>query len=88
MALIDAIATFKLPIQLFTLNTGRLHASTVAMIERVQNHYGTQIEILYPEENEVASYIDHFGLNGFYESEDAKKACCGVRESKAPVSSS
>ena len=82
MVLTDAIASFKLPIQLFTLNTGRLHASTVAMIERVQNHYGAQIEILYPEENEVASYIEHYGLNGFYETEDAKKTCCGVRKVK------
>jgi len=80
MVLTDAIASLSLPIQLFTLNTGRLHSVTVQMIEQVQTHYGIQIESVLPNETDVSTFIADYGLNGFYDSEAAKKACCGVRK--------
>jgi phosphoadenosine phosphosulfate reductase len=80
MVLTDAIAALSLPIQLFTLNTGRLHAVTVQMVEQVQTHYGIQIESVIPNEADVSSLVAQYGLNGFYESEVAKKACCGARK--------
>ena len=82
MVLTDAIAISKAPIHLFTLETGRLHAQTVAMIDSVQQHYGIAIEVLYPEQTDVDAYVKQYGLNGFYDSEEAKKACCGIRKVK------
>ncbi len=80
MVLTDAIAKLALPIQLFTLNTGRLHAVTVSMIDQVQTHYGISIQVVEPNENEVNAFVARFGMNGFYDSEAAKKACCGARK--------
>ena len=80
MVLTDAIATLSLPIQLFTLNTGRLHAVTVAMIDQVQTHYGIEVQVVQPNEKDVNAFISSYGMNGFYDSEAAKKACCGARK--------
>lgn len=80
MVLVDAIATVQAPISLFTLETGRLHQETVAMVATTEQHYGLQIERVTPSEADVKSFIECFGLNGFYDSEAAKKACCGARK--------
>ena len=80
MVLTDAIATLSLPIQLFTLNTGRLHAVTISMIDQVQTHYGIEVQVVAPNEKDVNAYVSKYGVNGFYESEAAKKACCGARK--------
>jgi len=80
MVVTDAIATTGLPIEVFTLDTGRLHTETLQMIEQVQSRYGLHINPIQPASGDVAQYIAQYGLNGFYESEDAKKACCFVRK--------
>ena len=82
MLLTDAIAKSGADIELFTLETGRLHAQTVEMITTVEVHYGLKIERLKPEQADVEAYIAQYGLNGFYDSEAAKKACCGIRKVK------
>ena len=44
MAVTDGIARVATSIQLFTLDTGRLHAETLAMADRVQSHYQLKIK--------------------------------------------
>jgi phosphoadenosine phosphosulfate reductase len=82
MVLTDAIVYAKADIHLFTLETGRLHAQTVQMIETVEKHYDIKIERLYPAKEDVDAFVNQYGLNGFYESEEAKKACCHFRKVK------
>ena len=80
MVLTDAIVSRKAPIAIFTLDTGRLHAETLSMIEQTESHYQVSIERAEPLKNNIESYINQFGINGFYDSEQAKKACCNVRK--------
>jgi phosphoadenosine phosphosulfate reductase len=80
MVITDAIAKENIQIQLFTLNTGRLHQSTLDMHQLVQQHYKTQIRSIEPQLEKVDQYLRDFGLNGFYDSEEAKKKCCEVRK--------
>ncbi len=80
MVLTDAIQTQSVKIQIFTLQTGRLHAETLAMIEQTEAYYGLHIERYAPEWSHVQAFVERFGLNGFYESEAAKKACCHARK--------
>lgn len=80
MVLTDAIASLGLPIEIFTLNTGRLHPTGVTMIDTVQAHYHLPMTVMTPIASEVESYIAQFGRNGFYDSQAAKKACCDVRK--------
>jgi phosphoadenosine phosphosulfate reductase len=80
MVLTDVIARLGLPIEIFTLQTGRLHAETVTMIERTEVRYGLKVHQFEPEAGALADFVVTHGLNGFYESLKARRACCNVRK--------
>jgi phosphoadenosine phosphosulfate reductase len=82
MAITDAIVCGSFPIQIFTLNTGRLHQETLEMLATVEKHYGIDIQVVTPNPTAVDEYVNHLGLNAFYESELAKKMCCDIRKVK------
>ena len=80
MVLTDLILKAGLPIRIFTLETGRLHAETLAMLDRVQATYGYTIEPYRPEPQAVAAYVAANGLNGFYDSVALRQECCRIRK--------
>ena len=82
MVIADAISKAGAKIKLFTLATGRLHQETVDMVKTTEDHYGISIEKVYPKDSDVQAFIDQYGMNGFYDGEEPKKACCGARKIK------
>ncbi|MEZ6022116.1 MAG: phosphoadenylyl-sulfate reductase [Hyphomonadaceae bacterium] len=80
MVVTDVIARLKLPIDVFTLETGRLHEETLALIDEAEARYGIEIERVRPVETAVAAYAKQHGRDGFYEGVAQRKACCGVRK--------
>ena len=80
MVVADAIARLNLPITVFTLDTGRLHQETLALIGEVKARYGLDLEIYRPDKAEVAAYIAAHGRDGFYEGVAQRKLCCGIRK--------
>lgn len=69
-------------IEIATLETGRLFTETVALIDRTEETYGLLIKRYYPEQADVDAYVAAYRLNGFYDSVEARHACCGVRKVK------
>ena len=67
-------------IDIFTLDTGRMHADTLAVIDAVQRKYGHAIAVYRPEAKAVTEYITVHGRDGFYESVDLRKRCCDIRK--------
>lgn len=63
-----------------TLDTQRLPDESYEHMDQIAAYFHIHLERLRPEKQEVQILLDRQGLNGFYESEDAKKACCGVRK--------
>jgi phosphoadenosine phosphosulfate reductase len=82
MVLIDLIAKHRLPIRVFTLDTGRLPEETHALIDRVREHYGLPIDVYTPDVRLLQRFVREHGVNAFYRSVDLRKACCGVRKSE------
>jgi phosphoadenosine phosphosulfate reductase len=80
MVLTDAILRGGLGIEIFTLDTGRLHRETLEVIDRVQTRYGHAITIVRPEAAAVEAWVRDHGANAFYESVDLRKACCRIRK--------
>src|SRR5471032_1195268 len=81
MVLTDLILKSKLDIGIFSLETGRLHPETLAMLERVKQHYnGYQITLYRPQTEAVDSYVAQNGLNAFYDSVDKRRECCRIRK--------
>lgn len=80
MLLAHAIFETGAPIQVFTLDTGRLPTETLAMIDVVQDRYGVSILVLRPDPAAVQAHVTEHGEYGFYESVELRKACCAIRK--------
>ena len=77
-----AIGTDRLSIDVVTLETGRLFKETVDLIDETEEQYGITIARYRPVQDDIDAYAAKYGLNGFYESVEARHACCGVRKLK------
>ena len=77
-----AIGLDRLDIEVATLETGRLFPETLALIDETEDRFGVEIRRFMPEKADVDAYAAQYGLNGFYESVEARHACCHVRKLK------
>ena len=87
MVVTDLIRRHALPIAIGTLQTGALHAETVALIGRLEAHYaatdggpGLKIEVYEPKNESVITFVRDHGDRAMYESIALRKACCGIRK--------
>jgi phosphoadenosine phosphosulfate reductase len=80
MVLTDLILKAGLPIGIFSLETGRLHQETLAVVDKVKAHYDYDIALYRPQPELVEQYVTRNGLNAFYDSVEMRKECCRVRK--------
>ncbi len=78
VVLIDMALNIRKDIQVFSLDTGRLHPETYRFIEKVRKHYGIAIEVLSPDREQLDGLVKEKGLFSFYE--DGHQQCCGIRK--------
>jgi phosphoadenosine phosphosulfate reductase len=74
------IAAEKLDIEIVTLDTGRLFPETYTLWETTERRYGLGIKGIFPRTADVEGYASAHGINGFYDSIEARKACCDIRK--------
>jgi phosphoadenosine phosphosulfate reductase len=80
MVISDAILRLKLGIEIFTLDTGRLHADTLNVISAIRERYGYDVRVFRPDPAAVAEYVERLGRDAFYESVELRKRCCHIRK--------
>ncbi|MBC3868973.1 phosphoadenylyl-sulfate reductase [Undibacterium oligocarboniphilum] len=80
MVLTDLILKSQLNIGIFSLETGRLHAETLGMLDKIRTTYGTEILLYKPDPAAVDTYVQQHGLNAFYDSVELRKECCRIRK--------
>ncbi len=78
VVLVHMAAEIKAGVEVFCLDTGRLHPQTYEFIETVRKRYDIQLKVLSPEAAAVQKLVDEKGLFSFYE--DNHKECCGIRK--------
>jgi len=78
VVLIDMATRINPDVNVFSLDTGRLHAETYRFIEQVREHYNLKIDVLSPETESVQNLVREKGLYSFYK--DGHKECCGIRK--------
>jgi phosphoadenosine phosphosulfate reductase len=66
--------------RVFTLDTGRLPQETYNLMDRVRDRYEIEVEVYFPDPERVQRMVRQHGLNLFYETEEKRKLCCGVRK--------
>lgn len=78
VVLLDLALAVRKDIQVFSLDTGRLHPETYQFIEQVRQHYQIEIELLSPDREQLDPFVKHKGLFSFYQ--DGHQECCAIRK--------
>ena len=76
----DFIFKNNLPIDVFTLDTGRLFQESYDVLSSTQKKYQKTIQTFFPNDKEVEELVAKQGINGFYETVQNRKDCCTVRK--------
>lgn len=74
------IARLQLPIQIFTLDTGRLFQETYDTLDRTIARYKVPIKAYFPNTEKIEKLVTEKGPNSFYESVENRKECCYIRK--------
>jgi len=80
MVLTDMVARLALPVTVATLDTGMLHAQTLAMIERIRTRYGIAVEVHRPDPLAAARFVAEHGADAMKRSVELRRACCALRK--------
>lgn len=80
MVLTDMIARHRLPIRVATLDTGRLHAQTLALLPQIEQRYGLQVQVFSPRAEAVVHFVRRHGENAMFDSVALRQGCCEVRK--------
>ena len=78
VVLIDMALKIKPDMQVFSLDTGRLHSETYRFIEKIRTHYQIDIELLTPDRALLDPFVKAKGLFSFYE--EGHQECCAIRK--------
>lgn len=78
VVLIDMATKLKPDIQVFSLDTGRLHPETYRYLDEVRKHYAIRLAVLAPDADELERLVSEKGLFSFYR--DGHGECCGIRK--------
>ncbi len=70
----------NLPIEVFTLDTGRLFSETYSVFESTLQRYKKPIKTYYPQTEKIEKLVSEKGPNSFYLSLNNRKECCYIRK--------
>ncbi len=78
----DLIFKNNLPIEVFTLDTGRVFQETYELMDKTRAKYKKDIKVCFPDANDIEKLTSEKGFNSFYESIENRKECCFLRKIK------
>ncbi len=78
VVLVDIASKITKNLRVFTLDTARLHPETYQFLDKVREHYGIKLEVMFPSAAEVQALVEEKGMFSFYK--DGHKECCGIRK--------
>jgi phosphoadenosine phosphosulfate reductase len=64
----------------FVLDTGHLHAETLALIPAITDRYGVVVHVYHPDAQRTQALVSAHGTGLMFESVALRKACCAVRK--------
>jgi phosphoadenosine phosphosulfate reductase len=80
MVLAHLINALQLRIEIFVLETGQLHAETLALLERLKATSRAPVTVLTPVAESVVQFVSREGKDAMYQSIALRKACCQIRK--------
>ena len=64
----------------FVLETGKLHAETLALIPKIEQRYGISVQVFRPRQEAAMHFVRKNGEEAMYQSIELRKACCDIRK--------
>jgi phosphoadenosine phosphosulfate reductase len=80
MVVTDAILSAGLDIEIFTIDTGRLHADTIQLRDEIRRRYNYDVRVYTPDEDAVSNHVARHGPNAFYAAPELRRECCRIRK--------
>ena len=80
MVILHLIHTLKLPIEIITLDTGRLPEETYELMEQVKLRYNLPIKVCFPNTTQIEKLVSEKGFFSFRMSIENRKECCRLRK--------
>jgi phosphoadenosine phosphosulfate reductase len=80
MVISHLIDTLELDVGIFVLQTGMLHAETLALLEQLKARSRATVTVYEPQAEAVMQFVQREGTDAMYKSIDLRKACCGIRK--------
>ena len=65
---------------IFVLDTGKLHAETLALVGQIEARYTRSVEVYRPKNETVVKFVRQHGEKAMYDSIDLRKQCCDIRK--------
>ena len=80
MVIIDMATRLDPNIRVITIDTGRLHEETYYFMDQVRERYSIDIEVHFPDGDELRKMVAGNGVNLFYKDVESRLMCCQVRK--------
>jgi phosphoadenosine phosphosulfate reductase len=82
MVITHLLHTLKLDSEVFVLQTGKLHAETLALLNTVQTTYGIDrvVRVYEPDAAVANAFETAHGTQAMYQSIELRKQCCDIRK--------
>jgi len=80
MVLVHLMDALQLDIGIFVLETGQLHAETLALLERLKARSRSPVEVFTPAPASVLQFVSQNGKDAMVQSIPLRKACCDIRK--------
>ena len=65
---------------IFVLDTGKLHAETLALVAQIEARYTRSVQVYRPQNASVVKFVRQHGEEAMYQSVDLRKQCCDIRK--------
>lgn len=69
-----------IPVEIATLDTGRLFPETYKVYNETLKRYGKKIKVYFPDRNDIEKMVAEKGPFSFYYSKENRQECCNYRK--------
>ena len=80
MVILDMIMKNRIPLEIATIDTGRLPSETYDLMDKVRNEMGVNLKVYFPDSAEIQRMVSEKGINLFYRSPENRHLCCNLRK--------
>jgi phosphoadenosine phosphosulfate reductase len=80
IVIVDLVLSVAPQIPVVTIDTGRMPAETLTIIQAIESRYGIRVERIGPDAAEVEAMTSAYGRDLFRDSVPQRMLCCNVRK--------